>query len=83
MFIPLAAYLLQKERGIQKGQGGGGGGGARVFQPWRKLWDTGNQNSNNFIDKYMVLRWVKPHPITSGLTPSSNVAGLFDIIMET
>ena len=36
--------------------GGGGGGGARVFQPWRKLWDTGNQNSNNFIDKYMVLR---------------------------
>ena len=61
----------------------GGGGGARVFQPWRKLWDTGNQNSNNFIDKYMVLRWVKPHPTTSGLTPSSNVAGLFDIIMET
>ena len=26
MFIPLAAYLLQKERGIQKGQGGGGQG---------------------------------------------------------
>ena len=33
MFIPLAAYLLQKERGIQKGQGGGGGGGRGCSNP--------------------------------------------------
>ena len=48
--------IFASERARYPERAGGRGGGARVFQPWRKLWDTGNQNSNNFIDKYMVLR---------------------------